>query len=95
MFVLQIKKVKITRISFHLKKLGKKRKYTQRGGRQQQIKAKMEEKSMRTSYVFEKINKIYKSLAKLIKQKEVKYKITNINTERRDITTYITDIKGK
>lgn len=50
---------------------------------------------MRTSYVFEKINKICKSLAKLIKQKEVKYKITNINTERRDITTYIIDIKGK
>lgn len=43
---------------------------------------------MKKSYSFEKINKIDKSLVKLIKKKERKCTIININIEKGDITIH-------
>lgn len=50
---------------------------------------------MKISYLFEKINKIDKSLGKLIKKKEGKCTIININIENGDITIHYKQKKTK
>ena len=46
------------------------------------------------SWFFEKINKIYKPLARLIKQKRERTQINKIRNEKGEVTTDITEIKG-
>lgn len=58
----------------------------------QKIK-KQYKNSKKLSQFFKKINKIDKSLARLIKKKRGKTQITNIKNEREDIITDAIEIK--
>ena len=46
------------------------------------------------SWFFEKINKLDKPLARLIKQKRERTQINKIRNEKGEVTTDITEIKG-
>ena len=98
-------KSQINNLTLHLKQLEKEEMKNPRGSRRKEIiknRGKINEKETKEtiaklnkakSWLFEKINKINKPLARLIKKKREKNQINKIRNENGEITTDNTEIQ--
>ena len=97
-------KYQINNLTLHLKQLEKEQKNPKVSKRKEIKKIRTEIKETETkepiakinetkSWLFEKLNKIGKPLARLIKKKREKNKINKIRNENGEITTDITEIQ--
>jgi len=98
-------KHRIDNLTLHLKQLEKEEQKTPKVSRRKEIiklRAEINEKEMKEttakinktkSWFFEKINKIGKSLARLIKKKREKNQINKIRNEKVEVTTDNTEIQ--
>ena len=98
-------KYQIDNLTLHLKQLEKEEQKTPKISRRKEmikIQEEISEKEMKEtivkinktkSWFFEKINKIDKPLARLIKKKREKNQINKIRNEKGEITTYNAEIQ--
>ena len=99
------KKSQINKLALHLKQLEKGEQKNQKGSRRKgiiEIRTVINEIEMKKtiakinetkSWFFEKINKIDKPLARLIKKKRERTKISNIRNEKGEVTMDTTEIQ--
>ena len=92
----------MSKLTLHLKELEKRIKPKVRSRKERKIRAEINEKEMKKiiqkinetkSLFFEKINKIDKPLARLIKQKRERTQINKIRNEKGEVTTDTTEIQ--
>ena len=101
-------KAQTNKLTLHLKQLKRGGQTRRKGSRRKEIikmraeineietkkKKKTQKRSMKQkSWFFEKINKIYKPLARLIKQKRERTQINKIRNEKGEVTTDTTEIQ--